>query len=820
MSEGIRYAAEFTSHLARVLDAGDATDRVQTVLFRALGGRFTLAPEALEQIVAQAMDPVQRLQVSDGEQRAMIARFGRDAPQQLQQAMGTDSRLTDFAATHGPSESLLLLDAMFHVSSEAGTIEDSRAARIQRAAAQLMVDPRLVSYLFRRHDLRYAKGDFEVRLTSHEAIIGRSADCTLQLPDPQVGLRHTRLRKVGSGWEVEDLKSGRGTLLNGEPVRRSPFVPGDELRIGPYTLSLNADGSRLFAFGAQSFSTLSVRALKRKIGDIVLLDDLSFTVFSGEVIAILGPSGAGKTTLLSAINGTAKADSGEVLRNGRNFHRLLRYDPTQIGTVPQEDVVHAELTVAESLFFAGQLRLPTGTETAAIQSQVNRVLNSLGIEHIRNSRIGSAERRGISGGQRKRVNVGQELLTQSTRIMFLDEPTSGLDPKTGHDIVGLARQLADEGRTIFIVTHDVGEDLMAMVDHLLVMAPGGRLAWFGPPAEACTYFDVPTVAGIFSVIGDKTPEAWRTAYKASSAWKTWVGMRESLLGMVSTESSKTVNAPRNGPREWLGQYLTLVRRYARVKWRDTVGTAVLMGQAPILAVAMIIAFPEPDASAMFMMALSSLWFGASDAVRELIAERTIWRRESRNGLSLAPYLASKLTILGCIVTVQCGILVSLNYLALDLASFGFSLAGLMGACTLIGMVGVCLGLWMSAMFPTSEAAIGSLPVLLIPQITFGGLLVTVKNMGVAGKAMSTVMITRYGFELIIKTGDALAVPGRRGTGGRTEQVMATLWDLGFRSAEADDLGLTTMLLSTILFCFCGVFLSLASFFTLRTTKGS
>jgi hypothetical protein len=290
--------------------------------------------------------------------------------------------------------------------------------------------------------------------------------------------------------------------------------------------------------------------------------------------------------------------------------------------------------------------------------------------------------------------------------------------------------------------------------------------------------------------------------------------------MVSRETSKVAKAPRKGPREWLGQYLTLVQRYARVKWRDTVGTAVLMGQAPILAVAMIIAFPEPDAAAMFMMALSSLWFGASDAVRELIAERTIWRRESRNGVGLAPYLASKLTILGCIVAVQCGILTSLNYLALDLSSFGFSFAALMGACTLIGMVGVSMGLWVSAMFPTSEAAIGSLPVLLIPQITFGGLLVTVKKMGALGTAISWTMITRYGFELVIKTGESLAIPGRRGADGRTEHIMAPLWDLGFRTAEADDLGLSTMLLSTILLCFCGLFLSLAAFFTLRTTKGN
>ena len=546
---------------------------------------------------------------------------------------------------------------------------------------------------------------------------------------------------------------------------------------------------------------------------------MSFTVFSGEVIAVLGPSGAGKTTLLSAINGTALADTGRVLKDGRDFHQLLAHDPLQIGAVPQEDVVHAELTVEESLFFAGRLRLPRSTPSSAITSQVNRVLKTLGIEHIRGSRIGNAERRGVSGGQRKRVNVGQELLTQSTRIMFLDEPTSGLDPQTGHDIVGLARQLADDGRTIFIVTHDVGDDLMALVDHLIVMAPGGRLAWFGPPEEAKQYFKVSSVAGIFGVLDQKTPEGWRDAFRTSSAWKTWVGMRETLLGLVSPQTQKGGGRSTIGPLDWLSQYRTLVSRYFKVKRRDTAGTAVLMAQAPILAFAMTIAFPKPDAAAMFMLALSALWFGASDSVRELIAERTIWRREARNGVGLLPYLASKLTILGVLVTVQCAVLVSISYLMLDLSAFGFSFAELLAACTLTGMVGVCMGLAMSAMFPTSEAAIASLPVLLIPQIAFGGLLVTVKRMGDLGRLLSDLMITRYAFELIIKTGESLSIPARRGVASRTEHIMAPLWDLGFRTAEADDMGLSMMVLCGILSAFCLFFLALTAYFTHRSARG-
>ena len=403
--------------------------------------------------------------------------------------------------------------------------------------------------------------------------------------------------------------------------------------------------------------------------------------------------------------------------------------------------------------------------------------------------------------------------------MFLDEPTSGLDPQTAHDIMGLARQLADDGRILFIVTHDVSEDLMALVDHLLVLAPGGRVAWFGPPRDACSYFNVESVGGIFGRLADKPAEKWRDDYRESDSWRTWVGMREHLLGLVDKVGGENTGKSRQR-RDWLGQYMTLVRRYSRVKLRDTVGTTVLLGQAPVLAIAMTIAFPQPDTACMFMLALSALWFGASDAVRELIAERTIWRREARNGVGLVPYLASKLTVLGALVLIQCFLMVGINFVALDMGAFGFDFLELGAVCSLTGMVGVCLGLWMSAMFPTSEAAIASLPVLLIPQITFGGLIVTVKKMGTLGTILSYAMITRYSFEMAIKTGEKLSKPGRRGGSTHTEHIMAPLWDLGFRSSEVSDMGFSMGVLTAILTAFCVFFLVLAAWFTARSTRGN
>ena len=157
------------------------------------------------------------------------------------------------------------------------------------------------------------------------------------------------------------------------------------------------------------------------------------------------------------------------------------------------------------------------------------MLAELGIAHIGDSRIGDALKRGISGGQRKRVNLAQELLTRTTRVLFLDEPTSGLDPQSAQDIARLVRQLADDGRIVFLVTHDLTPGIMTQCDHLLVLAPGGRVAWFGPPAEACTYFGVASPDLIFSVLSEQTPEEWKAAYRESLGHRKYVATREHLL---------------------------------------------------------------------------------------------------------------------------------------------------------------------------------------------------------------------------------------------------------------------------------------------------
>ena len=817
--DSIRFAVDFTRLLARILPddiSRDAFDAMRD----AIDARTELNPNEITVLLDLALTPENQESIEENELRAYGGRFGAAEEVALRAALSEEGNLQSFASRYGSAEALLLLDSLFRVCAVDGLIDRGEIGRLQQAASDLGIDPMLVGALFRKHDVRHASGDFTFDISDGDSfIVGRANAASIQLPDPQVGLRHAQIVRSPEGFRVIDLASGRPTLVNGNPIQSSPLSPGDDLRVGPYTLNLDQEGRTLTAFGLKGFSALSVRNLTRHIGQIQLLDEVSFSVFSGEVIALVGPSGSGKTTLLNAIAGIAAADSGDVLMNARDFHSLLANDRSMVGIVPQEDVVHAELGVAESLFYAGRLRFPKDVGTETINVEVDRVLDELGIKNIQDSRIGSALRRGISGGQRKRVNLGQELLTRSTKVLFLDEPTSGLDPQTAQDIVSLVRQLADDGRIAFIVTHDVSPSIMSLVDHLLVLAPGGRVAWFGPPSEACTWFNVDSPDQIFARLPDKTPTEWKTEYRQGYAYRKFVRTREHLVGLDGVESTKNV-AQSVVKRSALLQYLTLTRRYAKVKMRDYTGTGVLLSQAPILGVAIWIVFPQPDIATMFMLVLSVLWFGASDSVRELIAERTIWRRESRVGLKLLPYMASKLTVLGFLVSLQCLMLTGIVYWSLDMGSYGFSFWALSSVCIGTGWVGLSMGLLVSSIFSSSEAAVGTLPLLLIPQIAFGGLIVKVKDMSEMATIVAYGMITRYAFETSIKTGTHLSKPAVKGVSETKEHIKRFLWELGFRSSDANDMGLSMLVLGAILFGFFFVFTSLATWFTYRSREGN
>jgi ABC-type multidrug transport system ATPase subunit len=559
------------------------------------------------------------------------------------------------------------------------------------------------------------------------------------------------------------------------------------------------------AFGHRSFTSLSVNDLTRHIGKVCLLDRVRFTVFSGEVVALVGPSGSGKTTLINAISGIALADRGDVLLDGESFHDILKVDRTAVGLVPQEDLVHPMLTVGESLYFAGKLRLPSDVSSRELEGTVDRVVQELGIAHIRDSIIGDALKRGISGGQRKRVNLAQELLTRTTRVLFLDEPTSGLDPRSAQDIARLVRQLADDGRIVFLVTHDLTPGIMAQCDHLLVLAPGGRLAWFGPPAEACLYFGVPSPDLIFSVLSEKSPEDWKARFDKSLEHRKYVATREHLLkpGEDASGTGSSTSSRSRGPSR-LTQFRTLVRRYARRKLRDETGMLVMVAQPLLLALTTWIVFPVPTAAMVFMFTLSCLWFGMSSGVREMISDRAIWRRERKVGVGVTPYVGSKVAVLGIMVTLECVVFTAMVYHLVGMASGGYNFFALAGVASLTGLAGMALGLLISSVMTSSEAAVGMLPLLLVPMICFSSIMVPLRHMEKPAQTLSWIFIERYTFEAALKTGDSLQKVARGDGKWEVQPLNGTLYQLGLKSVDAEDMGLPMPVLIAVIVGFlCG-----------------
>ncbi len=797
-------AADLLLSLRRLAGGGSPAGRAAA--FGALSPRLGLSVEALVEIDELVVAPVYVAALSPHERWVFAARFGEAALRAADAGADSGPSLPELAGRLGPSGALLLLDAQVRLAMGDGHLSDEALAAVHATAKGLGVDAVLAATLLHHHALASAPGQLRVRMDRERCAVGRAPGCDLRLPDPQVAARQLEIIRHGDDLRLVDLGSGRPTLLKGAPVASAPLEVGAPIQVAHYSLVVEREGEAYFlvARADRRLSALSVEGLSRKIGGVSLLDEVSFTVFTGEVVALVGPSGAGKTTLLNAISGVAPADSGAVRMDGEDFHALLAADRSLVGIVPQDDLVHPELTVRESLTASGRLRFPPGTDRAQIDAAVARVEAELGIGPIAHSRIGDALQRGISGGQRKRVNLGQELLTSTTRVLFLDEPTSGLDPRASQDIVRLIRQLADRGRVVFLVTHDLSPEVLAQVDHLVVLAQGGRLAFFGPPEDAARYFEVSTPDAIFNRFGDHGPVEWARRFRATELHRSWVQTRAALtaelapgglLAQAPLPPSPPLRPGRAGPH----QLRVLMERTLRVRLRDRTGVLVLGVQPVVLALVTAVVFAAPTAQLLFMVSLSCLWFGMSGAVRELISDRVIWRRERRVGVGVLPYVMSKALVLGLITALQCSFLASFVYGVLGLAGYGFHVGWMAVVATLTGWVGMALGLFVSAIFQSSEAAVGTLPLLLIPQITFSSVMVSLRDMRPLSKFFTHFTVERYAFDALIKCGERLAVPSTKAGEWKERPINGSLWQLGLKMTDAaEDQGYSLAVLLGVL----------------------
>jgi len=668
------------------------------------------------------------------------------------------------------------------------------------------------------------------------AIIGRAEGADILLPYPQVSTRHTGVTPMPDGTlTVTDLGSTNGTHVDGKRIPPNVPVkikPGDKIFVGPYAMFLGIENNSVRAWidsdrADWSGNLVEIEALdlflqvqdrEDKSKNKTLLNHVTFKAHPGDLIALMGPSGAGKTTLLTVLNGYLRPTSGEVRVNGESLYAIYDALRGSIGYVPQDDIVHSELTVFEAIKYSAQFRLPADFAEEEINRRVEQVIKDLGLEQVKNLEIGKPERKVLSGGQRKRVNIALELVTDPA-LMFLDEPTSGLAADDTVALIDLLAGLAKKyGKTIIVTIHQPAREEYEKFNLALIMGFGGEPVYYGPTGKESYEFFGRYVAGkgvhidnprdMFdllkkreedAVASGKYPDKPSARSGAAAAWRaeyyteqnpTW---RKMYTGTRQPGKPSASRAPSRARVPLFRQFRLLFKRYATVKKRDTAGTAILLAQAPIIGVLLAVVFSDPAkmpnlwcqqllqgveatamkagkqvdpaclgditrftkvtdfSSAIFFLTVAALWFGTSNAAREIVGEQAIYRRERMVNLSIFNYVMSKFTLLALLCAVQCTVLLGIVFPALGLADYNpMTFAIMLGYMVLTSVCAASIGLLLSAVVTSSEAAMALTPIALIPQVVLGGRIVPMTNKSWLQYVMSAIP-SRWSFEGLLAT---------------------------------------------------------------------
>lgn len=571
-------------------------------------------------------------------------------------------------------------------------------------------------------NIDYTKTIINQLSVKNEIIIGREEDCDVVLDHSSVSRKHASVKKTNAGkYIVTDEGSLNGIFVNGARVKKAEVGVNDKLYIGRFQLSLEGIQRNL---GNES----AIRALavsKKYKNGVYALKETTFDLPSGGVIAIMGPSGCGKSTLLKVLNGTIFPTTGSVYINGLDLIDHLPYLKTQIGYVPQDDIVHKELTVRQSIYYAAKIRL-NNVSDEIIKKKTDHLLSKLNISKISDNLVSE-----ISGGQRKRVSIAVELLSDPA-ILFLDEPTSPLDPQTIAEFMTILRNLSEGGTTVIMVTHKP-EDLNYM-DKVIFMAEGGSLAFYGNVTDYQRYFEVTTPLEVYSNIsGDKAP--------------FWVKkFTESLLLNSSLLTAKPIR--KKDRTDAFSQFYWLFRRYLQIKQNNSRSTLFMLLQAPIIAMLICLVFKEVKLGVLFLTSISGIWFGINNSAREIVSESAVYQRERMFNLMIFPYMFSKIVMLAIFALLQSFLFISILYLLnrTDDTNSVSWVSWFPAICWMFFIVfsASILGLLISAASKTVEKAMAVVPIVIIPQIMLAGV-VTIINSSIV-ELLSYFTLSRWGTE--------------------------------------------------------------------------
>lgn len=545
--------------------------------------------------------------------------------------------------------------------------------------------------------------------------IGSNANNNVVIRHPDVADFHATITLSPRGHhEVIDNTGKHATLINQVSIsRRYRLAVGDVITVGPFSRRYTGNAlERLEAEGGYSFVAdgLSVTAGEKK-----LIDNISFQLRPRTLTAVIGPSGAGKSTLLGALTGRRPATKGQVLVGGLDLYKNYASLKNRIGLVPQSGLLHTNLTTRKALEYAAGLRFPRDVSAETQKKRVSEVIDLLGLTERQDLKIEA-----LSGGQRKRASVALELLTQP-ELLFLDEPTSGLDPGLDRQVMNQLRDLANGGRTVLVVTHSVAN--LDVCDEVILLAPGGKLAYHGPAHRVLPEFAANDWSEVFDKLGkpDSLPK------------------RKRPVEPRKADTTEKVNIAPVKTQRWVAQLTTLIARYVHVIASDKYFLA-LLGLLPFVLAMVGYAVGtdngfgpgaeedfglNPQARPLLLvLILGASFMGLSASVQELVKERTIYDRERSVGLSASAYMASKILVLGVLVSAQTTIFVLITLASREMPDSGVVLANpvteVLVATLALALSSMLLGLLISALVNSSEVTMPALVLTTMGQVVLSG----------------------------------------------------------------------------------------------------
>ena len=555
----------------------------------------------------------------------------------------------------------------------------------------------------------------------NDITIGRSEDCTIRIQCPTVSRRHAVIRKRGGRAIIID-NSKNGIFVNGTARSRTTEINnGDEIKIGTYVFLWNNGRLVRETTGKNYRIDVNNVFLKGRISGS------SLSIEPGQLVAFVGGSGAGKSSFLTTIVGHNMDYSGSIKINGSELRESYNSIKQEIGFVPQDDIVHMDLTVEEVLRFSAKLKLP---DPESQRTAVEKTLKELEIEHRRKAKI-----RDLSGGQRKRVSIGVELLADP-RILFLDEPTSGLDPGLDKRMMQLLRRLADSGRTVALVTHATNNVMLC--DQVAFLGRGGYLCYAGPPKNCNNYFNV---SGDFSdvyqrlEVSDEEIKQLAENFKRVQSTSLHQNNIVNANKLPSSQQSKLSRL-----KDLLPQISTMVSREIIIQSRDLTSIFLNALTAPIAAFMLAVAvnnrsiFSDHNAGSispfldaqriLFVIVCSSIWVGLSSSLQSIVKERSVFKCERAFNLLPEAYLFGKIVVMIATSLLQ-SILLALTINTLfesppDLNTDWPILIGIGTFSTLLAVGSQAM--FVSSVVKNSQQASSIAPILLIPQLVFGGVL--------------------------------------------------------------------------------------------------